>query len=735
MSAFRKPFDRRRVATPKSSQTGDQSRDGALAPRGASFNPDFVFNQKFIGAAWGSATRPLALLKSYALCPDDVTGLPKIRNRRKLLRIDAALAHIGENYPEGLMSEENVSAADLPTSSCAKSLWSLSRQDKLGLALSGGGFRASLFHIGVLARMAELDLLTQVRVLSTVSGGSIIGAYYYLKVKELLEARRPNQVKGAPITQRDYIEIVQEIEREFLREVQTNIRMQALLDPVRNVEMLLSDDYSRSDRMAELYDEHFYHRFAGSSGASLRLADLKIQPPSEYPGFNVEDYNDQNDCKIPVLNINATSLNTGHRWVFTSSWVGEAASPEPAIDTNITLKLLQLNGTYANFDACAGASNCKWAPRAPTQQLENLRASKLAQLTLADAVAASACVPAIFTPLSIHDLYWNSSQEEIVVELVDGGVFDNQGLDALFEADCTHIICSDASGQLEDVRTPASDAVPVARRSNDILMTRVRSECYAKLCNTAGISFAFFHLRDDYPGNPGQGLPPIPGPVDRADSKSGHIYRLSNIRTDLDTFTDMEAYALMYDGYCLSDANLEAAAKTSANSNLGAPGTAGGVWNFFAITRVLKNDPEKLLWQLKVGASLFFKVFYLDPLRAFPRVIIPALLALAMCWPVRDTLGDIYLLSIEYGVGAILPVIGILALLKKVKYTKPVLALTDLTRKFRRRERMKWLYKILLPIGLIGTAAAKIHLRYFDPLFRDAGKLRSDPSSPLIPHS
>jgi predicted acylesterase/phospholipase RssA len=31
--------------------------------------------------------------------------------------------------------------------------------DKLGLALSGGGFRASLFHIGVLARMAELDLL------------------------------------------------------------------------------------------------------------------------------------------------------------------------------------------------------------------------------------------------------------------------------------------------------------------------------------------------------------------------------------------------------------------------------------------------------------------------------------------------------------------------------------------------------------------------------------------------
>ena len=48
----------------------------------------------------------------------------------------------------------------------------------LGLALSGGGFRASFFHIGVLARLAELDLLRRVEALSTVSGGSIVGALY-----------------------------------------------------------------------------------------------------------------------------------------------------------------------------------------------------------------------------------------------------------------------------------------------------------------------------------------------------------------------------------------------------------------------------------------------------------------------------------------------------------------------------------------------------------------------------
>src|SRR5262249_21465227 len=61
---------------------------------------------------------------------------------------------------------------------------------KVGLALSGGGFRASLFHIGVLAKLAELDMLRHVEVLSCVSGGSIVGAHYYLEVRRLLETKR-----------------------------------------------------------------------------------------------------------------------------------------------------------------------------------------------------------------------------------------------------------------------------------------------------------------------------------------------------------------------------------------------------------------------------------------------------------------------------------------------------------------------------------------------------------------
>src|SRR5438094_8510142 len=46
--------------------------------------------------------------------------------------------------------------------------------DKLtGLAMSGGGFRATLFHLGTLWRLNELAYLPNLDRISSVSGGSI----------------------------------------------------------------------------------------------------------------------------------------------------------------------------------------------------------------------------------------------------------------------------------------------------------------------------------------------------------------------------------------------------------------------------------------------------------------------------------------------------------------------------------------------------------------------------------
>ena len=47
----------------------------------------------------------------------------------------------------------------------------------IGLCLSGGGFRAALFHLGALRRLHELGVLQRVRWISSVSGGSILAGH------------------------------------------------------------------------------------------------------------------------------------------------------------------------------------------------------------------------------------------------------------------------------------------------------------------------------------------------------------------------------------------------------------------------------------------------------------------------------------------------------------------------------------------------------------------------------
>lgn len=48
---------------------------------------------------------------------------------------------------------------------------------RIGLALSGGGFRASAFHLGVFRKLHQMGLLWKLDLLSCVSGGSIAGAF------------------------------------------------------------------------------------------------------------------------------------------------------------------------------------------------------------------------------------------------------------------------------------------------------------------------------------------------------------------------------------------------------------------------------------------------------------------------------------------------------------------------------------------------------------------------------
>jgi NTE family protein len=609
---------------------------------------------------------------------------------------------------------------------------------KLGLALSGGGFRASLFHIGALARLAELDLLRRVEVISTVSGGSILGAYYYLKLKQLLEGKRTDFPKPS---REAYVKIVREIESEFLAAVQKNIRVRALWNPYKNARMFLSDDYSRSDRMAELYNENFYRpvwrKIQGqAAGDTIPLHDIKISPPGSKAGFAVAEYNARAEHKIPILVINATTLNTGHSWHFTSSWAGEPDARSyfvHGLDTNVSLEQLRFDGKDRN-------DKSKSRERLPDESNEKARSSKLGKLTLADAVAASACVPGIFAPMPIHDLYWNREGREIVVELIDGGVFDNQGIDALYMAQCTEMICSDASGQLEDERAPSSGIFPVISRSNDILMDRVRDDGFYNLYQSKRgaelidehdprysgnelerdlrrewnvAKFAFFHLRQSFAAQPG--YPAFPGPADRAPPGAGHLYRLSNIRTDLDCFCDVEAFSLMYDGYCLSNERM----KVSGISGDGVLPRRG-------------PDPQdtarlgRLLKHFEVGKELLFKVFRLpDPTAVAVALTIAAILAALTWWFWGRPLPSIPAMSFSVGqVATTLAAAALLALLKSLESTAWMAKLLD---KLRWVRRGHWLAPITLVLGvalIVVWAVVTIQLFVFDRLYLRAGKIK-----------
>src|SRR5438270_12039665 len=51
---------------------------------------------------------------------------------------------------------------------------------KLGLALSGGGFRASLYHLGLVRFLRDAGLLSRVSHITSVSGGSVLAAHLAL---------------------------------------------------------------------------------------------------------------------------------------------------------------------------------------------------------------------------------------------------------------------------------------------------------------------------------------------------------------------------------------------------------------------------------------------------------------------------------------------------------------------------------------------------------------------------
>jgi TPR repeat protein len=143
---------------------------------------------------------------------------------------------------------------------------------KVGLALSGGGFRASFYHLGVLACLAERDILRDVEVLSCVSGGSIVGACYWLKLRQRL-------LKSEPMRHESYVELVRELISHFQDAVRANLRGQIQPHVARVIWRFLNDERGILDpeKAADALEEYFYRPLWPVDGP-IQMDQLVFKP-------------------------------------------------------------------------------------------------------------------------------------------------------------------------------------------------------------------------------------------------------------------------------------------------------------------------------------------------------------------------------------------------------------------------------------------------------------------------
>ena len=143
-------------------------------------------------------------------------------------------------------------------------------REGIALCLSGGGFRAALFHAGALRRLNDLGVLSRVRTISSVSGGSIASG--------LLATVWPRlQRDGDRFT--NLGPLFEEPLRAFCgRNIRNRPLLWGRLDP-RNWPRLLSSTFSATDLLVAEYE-----RLLGS----VRLSALPAHPRFVFCAANLE---------------------------------------------------------------------------------------------------------------------------------------------------------------------------------------------------------------------------------------------------------------------------------------------------------------------------------------------------------------------------------------------------------------------------------------------------------------
>lgn len=293
---------------------------------------------------------------------------------------------------------------------------------KIGLSLSGGGYRAAAFHLGTLRKLNEMNILNKVDVMSTISGGSITGAYYCLNKdnyssfdSSLYQRLQKKDVVKKVLLSTTTLQLLIFLFIFLVPGIYFLFTKWAWLFPIlMGVCLFLLFRFQFrlfpvSRRIETIYEEFFYN--------NKKLSDLPEKP---------------------LLVIGSTNIQTARPFTFSKTWMQDS--------------------TYQY--------------RQPP--IEFLAA----KFPIARAVMASSCVPFAFTPIQIGKEFFKKPEDSERVHplLVDGGVYDNQGIHKIVQNGsyaCSHIITSDAGGGASG-ELKFSNTISLLIATVDVFMARIK---------------------------------------------------------------------------------------------------------------------------------------------------------------------------------------------------------------------------------------------------------------------
>ena len=374
---------------------------------------------------------------------------------------------------------------------------------QIALALSGGGFRASLFHLGVLRRLAECGWLDRVDVLSTVSGGSLLGAFAALKWDALLQQGATPAALDATIV-RPFLDIV--TRQNFIARWMCS----AWKLPLKKIG---DATFTRTKLAGEIYSEMFY------DGLPCNVLPAR-----------------------PYLILNAASLLSIRAWRFTRAGLGDSRFGHAAWG-NRPLSIGEAVGASAAFPPVFPPPRIRCADytfSAPIYSEEPL--AKVEYVTLSDGgVYDNLGVEAVQKPTALPGETQRLERPEFLI-VSDAGYpaqyrFRPSGLPVLSEGLLLYRVDAIAREQVSAQRRRDL----VAKFSNPGEPLKGSLITIATTLEKLGAEpFAEYgkHLST---------MSHIP---------KGLLALIRGIRTQLDRFTDVECEALMYHAYQLTDAVL-----------------------------------------------------------------------------------------------------------------------------------------------------------------------------------